>query len=119
LETLARREPLTGLATNAPVYVTHGIVLRTEFRPEAGGRGPIVDLVAKIFPKGSSTFPGLIIGMPALDVAPYGLGFRVCKATYALDTLGIQVPRLDLDRRDALNVCNRVTSATEDEVEAA
>ena len=75
LETLARREPLTGLATNAPVYVTHGIVLRTEFRPEAGGRGPIVDLVAKIFPNGSSTFPGLIIGMPALDVAPYGLGF--------------------------------------------
>ena len=36
-----------------------------------------------------------------------------------MDTLGIQVPRLDLDRRDALNVCNRVTSATEEEVEAA
>ena len=38
LETLARREPLTALATNAPVYVTHGIVLRTEFRPEARQR---------------------------------------------------------------------------------
>ena len=37
LETLARREPLTGLATNAPVYVQHGIVLRN--RVSSGWRG--------------------------------------------------------------------------------
>ncbi len=57
--------------------------------------------------------------MPALDVAPYGLDFRACKTTFALDTLGVQVPRLDLGRRDALNICNRVTSATEEEVTGA
>jgi hypothetical protein len=51
--------------------------------------------------------------------SPYGLGFRACKTPFALDTLGLHVPRKDLDRCDALNVCNRVTRATEEEVTAA
>ncbi len=114
MESLARPESLQGLATNGPVYVRHGIVLRTEFKSITGDSGSIVDLVVKVFQKGSFTFPGLIIGMPALDV----VGFRACK-TFALDTLGVQVPRLDLDRRDALNICNRVTSATGEDVTAA
>ena len=46
----------------------------------------------------------------------FGLGFRLCASTFALDTLGVQLPRLDVDRREALNICQGLTSAGEKEV---
>ena len=110
---------MTWLAANAPVSVRHCVALRVEFRPVSEDTGPYRDVIVKIFPNGSSTFPGLILGLPSLDVAPYGLGFRICEATYALDTLSVQLPRLDVARRDALNVCNLATSASEEDVQAA
>ena len=79
LETLARREPLTGLATNAPVYVQHGIVLRTEFRPVGGGRGPIVDLVEKIFRKGLPHFLALSLACRRSTSLPSGWVFELAR----------------------------------------
>ena len=77
LEVLTAREEMTGLAAESPVHVANCIVLRVEFRPASEEPGPVRDMVVKVFPKVSSTFPGLIIGMPALDVPPYGLGYRI------------------------------------------
>jgi hypothetical protein len=61
-------------------------------------------------------FPSIIIGMPALDVAPFGLGFRICRNTFAFDALGgVQLPRLDLTRRDAMwNTMAIASAASED-----
>ena len=70
LEVLKVPEGMTGLAANAPVQVKHCIAIRLEFPGVNCTRGPIKDFVIKIFPKGSSTFPGIILGMPALDVPP-------------------------------------------------
>ena len=72
----------------------------------------------KVFPRGQSSFAGLIVGFPQLDVPPYGLGFRILKSTFIFDWLGgVQVPRLDLERRAALSKINKkILSASQQEI---
>jgi len=79
IEIVKAPEQLIGLAAGAEVRIIHTMVLRLEFRPAAGESGPIRDVVLKVFPKGTSTFPGIILGHPILAVVPHGLGFRICQ----------------------------------------
>ena len=52
--------------------------------------------------------------MTALDEPPYGLGWRIGKNTYVLDGLGgLQMPRLDIVRREALHTVIRCDSAAD------
>jgi hypothetical protein len=115
LEKLTRPEELMGLAADANVKVENCIVLRVELRGcDENVKGPIREFVCKVFPKGTATFQGIILGMPCLDCAPYGLGLRLCKTTFMLESLDcLQLPRLDLHRRDALNILNRAEGVTE------
>jgi hypothetical protein len=120
IEILSRPEGMTGLANVSPLQVKYCVALRIEFPPVNQERGPIKDFVVKVFPKGMSTFPGIILGMPACDVVPYGLGLRINATTYSLDGLGgLQLPRLDLSRRDAMHNAMRVYSACDDDAPTA
>jgi hypothetical protein len=111
---------MTGLASGRPLQVKYCVALRIESPPINQERGPIKDFVVKVFPKGLWTFPGIILGMPACDVVPYGLGFRINANTYSLDALGgLQLPRLDLSRRDAMHSAMRVYSACDDDAHPA
>ena len=38
--------------------------------------------------------------MPALDVLPYGLGWRLCPTTHVFDALGVALPRGELAARE-------------------
>ncbi len=56
-----------------------------------------------MFPEGTATYDGLILGFPSLDVQPYGMGWRIHKTTFTFDLLGnISLPRFDADKRQAL-----------------
>lgn len=78
--------------------------MRVEFRPIATEPGPVVDLVFKLFPKGTASFPGLIIGLPTLDVPPYELGHRLGKDVHISDGLnGIRLPGLEIHARARLH----------------
>ena len=106
LEVLSRGENLTGVASNAPLVVRYCVSLRIELRPDVSDdsqiKGPFVDIIFKIFPRGTSTFPGLIIGFPTLDVEPYGWGFSLLANSFKLDAVSAVLPRLDVERRESL-----------------
>ena len=68
IEVLSTPEGMTGLAKAHPLQVRYCVALRIEFPPINQERGPIKDFIVKVFPKGTSTFPGIILGMPACDV---------------------------------------------------
>ena len=53
------------------------MVLHAEFVPVGASSGPTQELNFKVLPKGSCKVPGVIIGFPALVVAPYGLEWVV------------------------------------------
>ena len=92
--------------------VKHHLILRVEFRPATGEKGPVMDLVFKVFPLGSASFPGLIIGLPTLDVAPFGLGHRLSKDYHVFDGLGgVRLPRLEVEARARLRA-NKSQSQT-------
>ena len=43
---------------------------------------------------------GGILGMPVLDVQPYGLGWRVCPTVHVFDALGVSLVRGELAARE-------------------
>ena len=43
---------------------------------------------------------GGILGMPVLDVQPYGLGWRVCPTVHVFDALGVSLARGELAARE-------------------
>jgi len=49
----------------------------------------------RIFAKGESSWKGLIIGGPSLDVAPAGLGFQAHRGGHWFDALSLMVPRCE------------------------
>ena len=56
-------------------------------------------LYFKILPAGSANVPGILIGMPSLDCAPFGLGHQIKEQTHFFKALGIHMPRMELGRR--------------------
>ena len=75
------------------MQAAYGMVLRAEFvlegcsagapdprnpkTPPSGRRNPTKALFFKVLPRGSTTIDGLIVGYPALDTCPHGLGHQV------------------------------------------
>ena len=80
--------------------VCYGATFEVEFRGVGMSKGPKQALHFKIFPKGKCEIPGVLIGFPALDTVPHGLGHRVQQTVHVFDALGVSLPRLELDRKD-------------------
>ena len=79
--------PVAGVSAEAdPMEVRYAIMLRGEFVPVQAKSGdpnnPVRDLYVKVLPKGTSNITGIIIGNPALDVPPYGLGHQRRELTH-------------------------------------
>jgi len=84
-----------GLARNQPIEVTHAVVLRVMFVPIGSSHGPIRKVRFQILPRGSSSFPGMILAAPCLAPAPLGLGLKTERDAHVLEALGVCLPRLD------------------------
>ena len=56
-------------------------------------------LYFKILPKGTCSIAGCLVGFPALDARPHGLGHSVQRATHCFEELGVALPRLELAQR--------------------
>ena len=52
---------------------------------------------------GTCSIAGCLIGFPALDVMPHGLGHTVQQKTHAFEEQGVCLPRLELNRRSEYN----------------
>ena len=74
------------------------------FVPIDANSGPLKDIRLKILPKGSTSFPGIILSAPCLAPAPLGLGLRTEKHAHVLTTLGICLPRMEEARREQVQV---------------
>ena len=69
----------------------------------------MVSFVVKVFPRGTASFEGFIIGSPTLDCAPYGLELRIRCSSYRFDGLGgVHLPRYDLPRRNAPRIIHAI-----------
>ena len=68
---------IDGIAAGKRIEVRYAIVMRREFVPVGGEKGPFRDIYFKILPKGTCNIPGCILGFPVLDVSPFGLGHRL------------------------------------------
>ena len=75
--------------------VTHAAVVRMMFVPIGAEVGPRRSIRLKILPKGTTSFPGIILSAPVLAPAPVGLGLRTEKHAHVLQTLGVCLPRLE------------------------
>ena len=49
----------------------------------------------KVLPRGSTSFPGIILGAPCLAPAPAGLGLRTEAHGHVLQTIGVCLPRME------------------------
>ncbi len=83
-----------------PIEIAYTVVLRTEFVPVGADVGPTRDLYFKVFPKGTCQVPGVIIGFPVLDAAPYGLGLVTQPTVHTFSALEVSSPLLELERRN-------------------
>ena len=93
-----------GIAAGSPIEIRYGLVVRCEFVPVGGERGPFRNLYFKIFPKGTCNIPGCIVGFPVLDAMPYGLGHSVHHTVHGFEELGVSLPLLELGRRNDYTV---------------
>ena len=92
---------MSGVMATASAATQYAIVLRTQFVPEGEVEGPYRDIYYKILPAGSTNMSvGGILGMPVLDVQPYGLGWRVCPTVHVFDALGVSLARGELAARE-------------------
>ena len=99
---------IDGVATGAPITVKHSIVLRADFVPARATEGPTKALYFQVFPKRSCQVPGVIIGFPALDCEPHGLGWQIQPTVHTFRALGVSLPRLELGRKmDYQEQCKR------------
>ena len=79
------------------MYSTYGCVLRAEFVRQSIKPGsehnPTRDLYFKVLPRGCADVAGILLGYPALDAAPYGLGLQPTESTHFFKEVGINMPR--------------------------
>ena len=90
---------IDGVAAGSPITVKYSIVLRAEFVPAGAKNGPVRALYFTVFPKGTCQVPGVIVGFPALDCEPSGLGWQVQHTVHTFRALGVSLPRLELGRK--------------------
>jgi len=96
-------EEATGVAKEAPLRIVGSVVLYLTLRG-IDHQVQQAPFRFKIFAEGSCAWRGLIIGGPALEQAPAGVGYRPSLAGHVFEKLGIVLPRLEeqavLDRVD-------------------
>ena len=95
LEDWGSVEEASGVSRNAPLQIVGQVVLRLELRTVDDQR-VMQPMRLKIFKWGCSAWDGLIIGAPALEAPPAGMGYRATLGGHVLDALGVTLPRLEL-----------------------
>ncbi len=74
LHKFVRKARIDGVSAKAPIEIRYALILKAEFVPHGAQTGPTRDMYCQIFPKGMCAVPGVIVGIPTLDCAPFGLG---------------------------------------------
>ena len=74
---------VVGVGNNDVMTMSYGVVLRAEFVRAGAATGaknnPLRPLYFKVLPKGKADVPGILLGYPALDSHPHGLGWQPCE----------------------------------------
>ena len=103
LQRLIQKPRIDGIAAGTPIEIAYTVV--EDGVCASGGSGWTTrDLYFKVFPKGSCSLPGVIIGFPVLDAAPYGLGLVTQPTVHAFSALQVALPRLELSGRTQYRV---------------
>ena len=71
---------IVGIAQGHGMKASYGVVLRAEFvcrQFRVGDPNNPCNLYFKVLPKGQADIPGVLLGFPCLDTAPYGMGWQV------------------------------------------
>ena len=100
IQRFIRRPRIDGVAAMSPIEIRYALVLIAEFVPAGASSGPMKPLYFQVFPKGTCEVPGVIVGFPALDADPYGLGWTVNPTVHTFRSLQVSLPRLELVRRE-------------------
>jgi len=107
VQRFVRRPRIDGVAAKAPIEVRYALVLNAEFVPVEAHEGPTKAMYFQVFPKGMCSVPGVIVGFPALDCEPYGLGWVVHPTVHTFRSLQVSLPRLELVRREEYRAASR------------
>ena len=98
---------LSGAGVGDRMIVEYGVVLRVEFIAADQVKGPVRDIYFKIFKRGTCGLSsvGAVFGLPTLDVPSMttlkgdGLGWINKEEGAYYSTLGVTLPRLDLQKK--------------------
>ena len=94
LESWGREEEATGVSRAPPLRIIGAVVLRARM-VGIDGREATQLFRAKVFALGNCGWDGLIVGGPALEQAPVGVGFRPTLAGHVFEALGLVLPRVE------------------------
>ena len=87
---------MAGIRKGASVKINAQCDLLVEFAPLASKTGPRHWIPLLVFGAGESDYPGIILGLPALDVPPFGLGWRLTDRCHVFDALSVMLPREEI-----------------------
>ena len=94
LEHCGCEESATGVSRGSPLRIIGAVVLRARM-VGVDGREATQLFRFKIFALGTCSWQGLIVGGPALEQAPVGIGFRPTLAGHVFEALGLVLPRIE------------------------
>ena len=97
LEEWGEPDEATGVARGAPLRIIGSVVLLVVLLG-IDGRRVEQPFRFKIFGAGCCGWRGLIIGGPALEQAPLGVGYRPSLAGHVFEKIGLVLPRLEESR---------------------
>ncbi len=89
-----RNESIGGIRKDASVRIVAQCELLAEFTLVASESGPCHWIEVLILGAGQSDYPGIILGLPSLDVPPFGLGWRLTEKCHVFDALSVMLPFL-------------------------
>ena len=99
LERFPEQETVNGIRAGEPVRIVGSVVMRLGLEQPRPGRDKEAAVRFKIFEKGTSDWPGIILGGRALDTPNRGgLGLRVTDTHYVFETEGVVLPRVEEER---------------------
>ena len=105
-----RNESIGGIKKSAAVQIVAQCELELEFTPLASKSGPRQWVSVIVFGSGQSDYPGIILGLPTLDVSPYGLGWRPTERCHVFDSLSVMLPREEIRHRSEPSASRQVVA---------
>lgn len=103
LERYDQGSGIVGIAQNAGMKASYGVVLRAEFvrrQFKVGDKNnPCNSLYFKVLPRGTADIPGVLLGFPCLGTAPYGMGWQVTSTSHFFSMWDLHMPRAELSKR--------------------